>query len=328
MGAHGLERGASPAPEQGPAEVSAQDVSLQTILTTVRWVISAGAVVVASLAAGLQLRQLGSPAEASTWVAVGAYAVTVVTLGVTLRRAAEVLVLRGFTISDLASREVRALHEEVAGADPGDPLALRRSHERDPLLRELARRARELAPGRDGGLDIEHLYARHTALLRAWHELTTGGATTLDPRTYRAEKTADVAALRDQLADSQRAVDRLVAAAHLYEAQSRYAHLKTSMTIAGIALVVALPAFAVATGDPTHLTLKEPVAIRVVLQDDPTARAAAGIPEPCTAREVSGWALDGTYLEPEVVITTPGPCRGLRLHVTPAVGVAFPREGR
>ena len=152
------------------------DETLDTIVTTVKWIIGSAATVLAALLAGLQLSDLGALRGQELAVALAAYAAALLSSAVVLIRAAAVLVKPGFTVSDLADRELRARQKAVEAAQ-GDASRLKPPENIDPLLAELFRRGQELLPGGTASapLSLQDFYNQQTALGTAWATVRAGG---------------------------------------------------------------------------------------------------------------------------------------------------------
>lgn len=318
--AHGL------VPPPPGSSSSVFDQSLDSIVTTVKWIIGSAAVVLAVLVAGLQVSQLGGLSAGRRLLALAAYLVAVVAVGWILVRAARVLIKPGLTLSDLVNRELRASQRAVQAA--GGDLARVRPADHDPLLASISRRRRELMPGPSDTDALQDFYATHMALERAWQNLTVGRDAVVAETTYQAGKSSDELALRGRLDESLARTDRLIEAAHLYIAKREYRRLVRCLVVAGVVVVLAVPTFALATQQSQALSeppVRQPVRATVLLNVAPgSLENPSHAPASCKSRRMTGTAVGGTFVRPIVVITAPTSCRGARVHVTPDVGVAIP----
>lgn len=300
--------------------------SLDSILTTVKWIVSSAAVVLGVLVAGLQLTHIGELTSDRLFAAMTAYLVAVFAVGTILVRAARVLVKPGLTVSDLALRELRARTRAVDAAK-GDLARVQPASTQDPLLAAIARSRRELLPGAPSDLDLQAFYRAHVIMTEAWQKVSSGGTATVDGISYRGSQPSEVAALRARLDESLARADKLIDAAHLYLAQGEYRRLLRWLVVTGVVVTLAVPAFALANyRDQAEEGTKVafPIATTVLMQGTPKDLRKTGLPPACRQGEVSGTAVGGTYAKPLVIITAPATCRGARLLVTPKVGVAVP----
>jgi hypothetical protein len=309
-----------------PPPSNANVVELKAIQIATRWLVGAGASVLAVLLAGVQLSALGQLAAdrpGRLVIAIIACAVGLLAVGTILVLAARVLVSPGWTLSKLAHLETQ------------------HHWQHHWLQRELEAQRGLLTPGDE--LQPSRLYRRHRRLYVAWFELLEKGATTLPDdldnehhnptnhnpnhnpgRDYLVTNNDDVERLRRRLEEAASISEGIATAANLVATRRRYRRLVHTLPVLGILPVIAVPLFIWATTVQPEPAITTPTAIHIKFTPDRAALQHAGLGPNCADRDINAIAVGGTLPRPIVVSTSDPRCTLNQIRITPALGTAIP----
>jgi hypothetical protein len=258
-----------------------------------KWISGAFAAIGAVLLGGLQLNAVGTLSfdkPVASGVALLTMTTALVTVGLVLARAANVLVPPLVTLPELVRRELRARSASSQGED---------FWVSDFLLRSIrSERGSLLQSGATGPHDLYEKLTRARAL----------GEGQAEPLERDAKRLTDFAGLR--------------------MTQHHYQQLVGSLLLGGalIALCVVLFSWAVnSSEDKPEARVTQPLAVRVILTGAAQSLPTAKLRPSCAAqRDLTGVAVAGELREPEVVIPPTSLCPALRFTVTRDIGIAVP----
>ena len=306
------------AKEDGAEGSSVFDEALGSIQTTAKWIVGAAAVVIGTLIGGLQLKDLASLLSASRLqlgIATAACLVAIGGVGVILVTAARVLVTQGLTLSDIASREVRVLGEQLK---PGQDIS-----DLDPMLKSLAERGDLLPDAIPDILTFRNLYdesRQKAAIFRGGTSVTFAGATYSPSESDSKEK------LEALVSDYQIYADRLVDAAQLYLAQRAFRRLIRALWACGTLAISGVIIFILLTAKTSSAPVTSPTQVVVLIAQHPSHAdlRAAGLAPGCVGRTLTGVAVGGSYDQPLVVTKPASSCPARQFKVTRGLGLAIP----
>jgi hypothetical protein len=252
--------------------------SLETLRSTVKWLVASAGAVAAAIIAGAQLVDYSNRSLCGAVLAATAVAVALTATLLLLARAARILTVPRPTATDLANAEI------TAGA-----------------LDEKRR-----ATGQIGDSKVEWLLANTTYLLAGHSTVSDLLAAYSGAQADAATNPSDDGARR-RVVELQHQISTVEEAAHYRDTSESYSGLMREFTPGAIAFIIAVLVFAISglfvkpTPDRPTNPVTEPIPVEVVdLSPSP------GTPTECATRD--GVAIGGTLTTPTVALAPVGHC--------------------
>lgn len=288
------------APGEPDGTLSLEQRQVAALLSAARWIVAAFASIAAILVAGLQVGQVGTIGAHEPLrlvVGLGSGAVALLAVVGVLARASAVITSPRISLVDLVQREVRAA-TKAAQRSGGDPAGAPDPSDLDELLGAISIHRKSL------------LYSDAKGPQQLYELLKKARAEGGDLQLLEKDE------------------ERLADFSTLKEVERRYSKLlHWVMAVLGV-VAICIVALSWAVSKQPSPRVASPLTVRIILQGSAKALAHAGVDTDCTARELSGVAVDAALSEPEVVTEPTAHCPAMRLVVTKEVGIAIPVLGQ